>query len=89
MVLNASNFPWANITQICAKRGVYIDNYPDVPIPSNKDGGQHSKGIGNIKKHQQRLLIDALHAEIHPLQFVKHKNMSGMFCRCFHCYFGI
>jgi hypothetical protein len=83
-MFNSGNFPWANITQICAERGVYIDNYPEeVPYPSNKDSGQRSKGIANIKKHQRRLIIEALHAAKHPLQFVKYKNMSGMFSDMF------
>lgn len=78
LVLNAGNLPWVNILHICAKYGIFINNYPeDVPVPGGKENGGRNKGVGNISKQERLLIIQALHAAKNPMQFVKARNPAG------------
>lgn len=78
LLLNAGNFPWVNILQICADHGVFIDNYPEpVSVPSAKENGQHNKGVRNITKQERALIIEALNATTNRMSFVKARDPAG------------
>lgn len=64
-----SRLMWATIEDVMAKEGVYLDNYPYILMPHEKRQTK-GKGIQNLWPSERKLLILALHSEVHQCQFI-------------------
>ncbi len=53
------------------EQGIYLDNYPyDILMPQ-ENRNKKNKGIQNLRRTEQKMLIEALRAEVNRCQFIR------------------
>lgn len=72
--------PWKKLPELCAKNGVYIDNYPDrVDSPFEDEINFWNEGIRCLTVGEGDALLHALQSEkTYPMQFLSEKNPSDI-----------
>ncbi|KAF8676703.1 hypothetical protein AX14_004829 [Amanita brunnescens Koide BX004] len=70
-ILNANGrLKWSTVVYAMVEEGVFLDNYPYVPMPQENRNGKN-KGIQNLCRTEQRVLIEALCSKVNQCRFIR------------------
>lgn len=52
------------------EEGIYLDNYPCILMP-HENRNKKNKGVQNLRRLEQKILIEALRSEVNQCQFIR------------------